>query len=82
MDKQFEDDSSDEDNYIDNAVLHSIDTREPNLDSSVYPYNCIGLLKWRIGLKKGFGTAFLISPSLILTAAHNLISGLGGEAHK
>ena len=47
MDKRFEDDSSDEENYIDNAVLHDIDTRKHNPDSTVFPYNCIGLLKWK-----------------------------------
>ncbi len=50
-------------------------------NNKLYPHNCIGLIRWTAGDGPNqihcFGTAFLISPSLILTAAHNLVDKRG-----
>ena len=43
-----------------------------------YPYNCIGMLTWESPsncYSRHIGTAFLISPTIILTAVHNVYDG-------
>ena len=79
--KTKDDSDSSQGEYVDNAVLSVNDTRKPNLNNRQYPFNCLGVLRWKIGSGIFHGTAFLISSSFILTAAHNVKSVEGEEKH-
>ena len=56
------------------APLLDVDRRKFNERADEYPYKCIGLVsmfnKDKVGV--GIGTAFQISSTIILTAAHNV----------